>query len=240
MAQTLTRADLCEAVHETVGLSRQDCAGLVERTLDLIAGALENGKQVKLSGFGVFQVRAKRARMGRNPKTGEPAAIDVDARYLYGAPGAGLDVSGSTTIRAAEHSAIPGFSGYAVGLTDEAFDPVQADLEESATTDAKGHATIQAAVAAPDTTRPLEVEIALRIGEPGGRALARSVTLPIVPAGAAIGVKSLFGEGAPAAGGTAPESSFSKVDLPLPLGPTMPMRWRPQTVRSSALAPPAP
>ena len=76
MAQTLTRADLCEAVHDTVGLSRQDCAGLVERTLDLIAGALEDGKQVKLSGFGVFQVRAKRARMGRNPKTGEPAAID--------------------------------------------------------------------------------------------------------------------------------------------------------------------
>ena len=76
MAQTLTRADLCEAVHETVGLSRQDCAGLVERTLDLIAGALEDGKQVKLSGFGVFQVRAKRARMGRNPNTGEPAAIE--------------------------------------------------------------------------------------------------------------------------------------------------------------------
>lgn len=76
MAQTLTRADLCEAVHDTVGLSRQDCAGLVERTLDLIAGALEDGKQVKLSGFGVFQVRAKRARMGRNPKTGEPAAIE--------------------------------------------------------------------------------------------------------------------------------------------------------------------
>ena len=76
MAQTLTRADLCEAVHDTVGLSRQDCAGLVERTLDLIAGALEDGKQVKLSGFGVFQVRAKRARMGRNPNTGEPAAIE--------------------------------------------------------------------------------------------------------------------------------------------------------------------
>jgi len=74
--QTLTRADLCESVHEEVGLSRQDCAGLVERTLELVVQALEEGKQVKLSGFGVFQVRAKRARMGRNPKTGEPAAID--------------------------------------------------------------------------------------------------------------------------------------------------------------------
>lgn len=74
--KTLTRADLCEAVHEEVGLSRQECAGLVERTLDLIVETLEKGETVKLSGFGVFQVRAKRARMGRNPKTGEPAPID--------------------------------------------------------------------------------------------------------------------------------------------------------------------
>ena len=74
--RTLTRADLCESVHEEVGLTRQDCAGLVERTLDLVSEALELGKTVKLSGFGVFQVRAKRERMGRNPKTGEPAAID--------------------------------------------------------------------------------------------------------------------------------------------------------------------
>ncbi len=74
--QTLTRADLCEAVHEEVGLTRQDCAGLVERTLELITGALEKGAQVKLSGFGVFQVRSKNARIGRNPKTREPAPIE--------------------------------------------------------------------------------------------------------------------------------------------------------------------
>ncbi|WP_411289404.1 HU family DNA-binding protein, partial [Phenylobacterium sp.] len=60
---TVTRADLCEAVHEEVGLTRQDCSELVERTLELAAQALERGEQVKLSGFGVFQVRAKRARM---------------------------------------------------------------------------------------------------------------------------------------------------------------------------------
>ena len=72
----LTRADLAEAVHTEVGLTRQDCADLVERTLEMIAEALQRGEAVKLSGFGVFQVRDKRARMGRNPKTGEPAAID--------------------------------------------------------------------------------------------------------------------------------------------------------------------
>lgn len=73
---TVTRADLCEAVHEEVGLTRQDCSELVERVLELMAQALEHGEQVKLSGFGVFQVRSKNARMGRNPKTGEPARIE--------------------------------------------------------------------------------------------------------------------------------------------------------------------
>jgi integration host factor subunit alpha len=74
--QTLTRADLCDAVHEALGLSRNECATLVERTLGLIVESLERGETVKLSGFGVFQVREKRARMGRNPKTGVPAAIN--------------------------------------------------------------------------------------------------------------------------------------------------------------------
>ena len=74
--RTVTRADLTEALHEEVGLTRQDCATLVERTLDLVAEAMARGETVKLSGFGVFQVRAKRQRMGRNPKTGAPAAID--------------------------------------------------------------------------------------------------------------------------------------------------------------------
>jgi len=70
--RTLTRADLTEAVHDEVGLTYQDCAGLVERALSLVTQAMERGEQVKLSGFGVFHVRSKRPRMGRNPKTGEP------------------------------------------------------------------------------------------------------------------------------------------------------------------------
>lgn len=128
-------------------------------------------------------------------QTGEPAEIDLTARYLYGAPGSELDVNGSTTIRAAAQSAIPGFAGYQVGLTDEDFESVQADLEESSTTDAQGKALVSAGIQQPDANRPLEVEITLRVGEPGGRAIARSVTLPIVPKGAAIGVKKLFDDG---------------------------------------------
>lgn len=75
-APTLTRAELFESVHNDLGLPRQECAALVERTLDLVIESLEKGETVKLSGFGVFQVREKNARVGRNPKTGKPAAID--------------------------------------------------------------------------------------------------------------------------------------------------------------------
>lgn len=128
-------------------------------------------------------------------QAGEPAEIDVTARYLYGAPGSALDVTGSMTIRAAGQSAIPGFSGYQVGLTDEAFEAIQSEFEESTTTDAAGKVTVTNPVAQPETNRPLEAEFTIRVGEPGGRAIARSVTLPIVPKGAAIGVRKAFKDG---------------------------------------------
>ncbi len=73
--RTVTRSDLTDVLHEEVGLTRRECAALVERTLDLLAEAMQRGESVKLSGFGVFEVRTKRARMGRNPKTGAAAAI---------------------------------------------------------------------------------------------------------------------------------------------------------------------
>ena len=76
MAQnTVTRADLAEAVYSTVGLSRTESAELVERVLELIADALVAGANVKLSWFGSFQVRSKNERVGRNPKTGEEVPI---------------------------------------------------------------------------------------------------------------------------------------------------------------------
>ena len=73
---TLTRADLTEAVFQAVGLSRTDSAQMVEDMLEEVCGALSRGETVKLSSFGTFAVRQKSQRMGRNPKTGEPAAIE--------------------------------------------------------------------------------------------------------------------------------------------------------------------
>src|SRR5438045_6215339 len=73
--KTVTRADLCEAVYQKVGLSRIESAALVELVLKEITDCLERGEAVKLSSFGSFVVRRKGQRMGRNPKTGEKALI---------------------------------------------------------------------------------------------------------------------------------------------------------------------
>ena len=67
---TLTRADLSEEVHREIGLSRADAASVVEQVLDHMCGALANGENVKISGFGSFILREKGERVGRNPKTG--------------------------------------------------------------------------------------------------------------------------------------------------------------------------
>jgi integration host factor subunit alpha len=74
-SKTLTRADLTEVLHREVGLSRTESADMVNSMLDLISEALVEGHSVKLSSFGTFMVRAKRQRMGRNPKTGEEVPI---------------------------------------------------------------------------------------------------------------------------------------------------------------------
>ncbi len=73
--KTITRADLCEAVYQKVGLSRTESADLVEMVLDEISDCLVRGESVKLSSFGSFLVRSKGERIGRNPKTGEEVPI---------------------------------------------------------------------------------------------------------------------------------------------------------------------
>ena len=75
--KTITRADLAEAVYQSMGLSRTESAQLVERILDLVSDALVSGENVKLSSFGSFQIRSKNQRIGRNPKTGEEVPILV-------------------------------------------------------------------------------------------------------------------------------------------------------------------
>jgi integration host factor subunit alpha len=75
--QAITRETLYEAVRRKVDLSPQECKAVVGQVLHQITDCLARGEQVKLSGLGVFTVRQKRERLGRNLKTGEPALISA-------------------------------------------------------------------------------------------------------------------------------------------------------------------
>ncbi|WP_448211535.1 integration host factor subunit alpha [Colwellia sp. MEBiC06753] len=76
----LTKAEVAEHLYEKVGLSKRDAKDMVEVFFEEIRETLEKGEQVKLSGFGNFDLRMKSERPGRNPKTGED--IPISARKV--------------------------------------------------------------------------------------------------------------------------------------------------------------
>jgi integration host factor subunit alpha len=76
----LTKADLAEMLFDELGLNKREAKELVESFFEEIRQALENNEQVKLSGFGNFDLRDKKTRPGRNPKTGEE--IPISARRV--------------------------------------------------------------------------------------------------------------------------------------------------------------
>nr|WP_206370945.1 integration host factor subunit alpha [Solimonas marina] len=76
----LTKAELAEALFEDLGLNKREAKEFVDLFFEEIRGRLEAGKEVKLSGFGNFELRSKNQRPGRNPKTGEE--IPISARRV--------------------------------------------------------------------------------------------------------------------------------------------------------------
>ena len=76
----LTKADMVEHLFDELGLNKREAKDMVEMFFEEIRQALERGEQVKLSGFGNFDLREKRQRPGRNPKTGEE--IPISARRV--------------------------------------------------------------------------------------------------------------------------------------------------------------
>lgn len=76
----LTKAEMAENLFEKLGVSKRDAKDLVEAFFEEVRRSLENGEQVKLSGFGNFDLRDKNQRPGRNPKTGED--IPITARRV--------------------------------------------------------------------------------------------------------------------------------------------------------------
>ena len=76
----LTKADMAEKLYEELGLNKREAKELVEMFFEELCAALEAGDQIKLSGFGNFDLRNKNERPGRNPKTGED--IPITARRV--------------------------------------------------------------------------------------------------------------------------------------------------------------
>lgn len=77
---TVTKAELAESLYEEIGLNKREAREVVELFFNEIIGSLIENEPVKLSGFGNFELRDKRERPGRNPKTGEE--IPISARRV--------------------------------------------------------------------------------------------------------------------------------------------------------------
>ncbi len=138
-----------------------------------------------------FDVSSKATSISRS----SPIELAVDGRYLYGAPAANLDLEGEISVKpATERAGFPGYQfGSAADDEDREAAPTQQPLNDLPATDDKGHAAFSVAPGKlPESTRPLEAQIAIRMAEAGGRAVERKLTLPVAPADPMIGVKPLF------------------------------------------------
>ncbi len=76
----LTKAQLAEMLFDQIGLNKRESKDMVDAFFDLITQSLVDGEDVKISGFGNFQIRVKKPRPGRNPRTGE--SIPIEARRV--------------------------------------------------------------------------------------------------------------------------------------------------------------
>eukprot|EP01031_Cornospumella_fuschlensis_P012030 gene12030-14709_t len=123
---------------------------------------------------------------------GEPVQVAVDGRYLYGAPAAGLELEGEVVLKPTRENAA--FKGYFFGLADEeASEDTRLPLEELLPLDDEGKSTFEVALAeVPSTTQLINANVTVRMREAGGRAIERSLTLPVKPEGPVIGIKPEF------------------------------------------------
>src|SRR5271166_5567706 len=123
---------------------------------------------------------------------GEPVELSLDARFLYGAPASGLDVTGAIRLEAVAGDALAGFPGYVAGLADDDFNTVEVQFTDKVENDAKGYAALSVDLPEGAASRPLEAKLIVDVAEPGGRTVERTLTLPVRPKGAMVGVKKDF------------------------------------------------
>lgn len=119
---------------------------------------------------------------------GEAYDVAVDAQFLYGAPGAGLAVEGEMVLMQ-DNNPWPEMKGYKFGLVQEEWRPRREELEP-AKTDENGLASMRFGFEeAPDTSRPLKARVRVSVAENGGRAVSRTISLPVRTRERMIGIK---------------------------------------------------
>ena len=123
---------------------------------------------------------------------GEPVEFSLDARFLYGAPASGLDVTGAIRLQAVEGAELAGFPGYVAGLADDDFTTIENQFSDKVQTDDKGHADLSVELPEGASTRPLQAKLIVDVGEPGGRTVERTLVLPVRAKGVTVGVKKDF------------------------------------------------
>jgi alpha-2-macroglobulin len=123
---------------------------------------------------------------------GEPVEFSLDARFLYGAPASGLDVTGAIRLQVVEGAELAGFPGYVAGLADDDFTTIENQFSDKVQTDDKGHADLSVELPEGASTRPLQAKLIVDVGEPGGRTVERTLVLPVRSKGVTVGVRRDF------------------------------------------------
>ena len=123
---------------------------------------------------------------------GEPVEFSLDARFLYGAPASGLDVTGAIRLQVVEGAELAGFPGYVAGLADDDFTTIENQFSDKVQTDDKGHADLSVELPEGASTRPLQARLIVDVGEPGGRTVERTLVLPVRSKGVTVGIKKDF------------------------------------------------
>lgn len=160
-------------------------------------------------------------------RAGETAVMQIDARYLFGAPGAGLSVDGDVVLRPAR--GLDAFPGYQFGRYDDRVNP-RSSYFGAADTDAQGRA--EALVDLPETSvqgMPMTATIRTHLADGSARPVEREVSAPVLPNGVLIGIKPLFED--VVAEGT--EAGFEVIGLSPDLTPEpMQVKWTLNRVRT--------
>jgi uncharacterized protein YfaS (alpha-2-macroglobulin family) len=130
---------------------------------------------------------------------GRPFSLPVTARFLYGAPAAGLTGQGQMRL-VIDPAPFASLAGYRIGLVDETYAPDAKDLTVP-DTDAQGHSSVAIDLPrAPDATHALKASVTIGVNDPSGHASLASTEFPVRPAGKLLGIKPAFADNAVDAG----------------------------------------